>query len=49
MAETPVEPGLPGGIIVPRVDRLVMDVRVIAAEAGDLLDQAAPALAINSE
>jgi hypothetical protein len=34
-----VQPGLAGGIIVFRLDRLVVDVRVVSAEARDLLNQ----------
>jgi len=37
--KTAVQPRLAGRIVVPDVDRLVVDVRVVAAEAIDLLGQ----------
>ena len=34
-----MQPGLTRRIVVPRVDGFVVDVRIVAAEASDLLDQ----------
>jgi hypothetical protein len=34
-----MQPGLTRGIVVPRLDGFVVDVRIMAAEASDLLDQ----------
>ena len=42
-----MQPGLAGGIIVFRLDRLIVDVRVVSAEARDLLNQ--PAFGVGHE